>query len=74
MAIGVGLDCRNTTMSSTDTLPQLLTIDQLAERLGVSIRHIRRLIAELDGLRMGALGDGQGDAAVSEVMKSAVHT
>jgi excisionase family DNA binding protein len=33
-------------MASTDTLPQLLTIDQLAERLGVSIRHIRRLIAE----------------------------
>ena len=33
-------------MASTDALPQLLTIDQLAERLGVSIRHIRRLIAE----------------------------
>ena len=33
-------------MASTDTLPQLLTIDQLSERLGVSIRHIRRLIAE----------------------------
>ena len=33
-------------MTNTDALPQLLTIDQLAERLGVSIRHIRRLIAE----------------------------
>ena len=33
-------------MPSSETLPQLLTIDQLAERLGVSIRHIRRLIAE----------------------------
>jgi excisionase family DNA binding protein len=33
-------------MANTDTLPQLLTIDQLAERLGVSTRHIRRLIAE----------------------------
>jgi excisionase family DNA binding protein len=33
-------------MANTDTLPQLLTIDQLADRLGVSIRHIRRLIAE----------------------------
>ncbi len=33
-------------MAKTDTLPQLLTIDQLADRLGVSIRHIRRLIAE----------------------------
>jgi len=33
-------------MANTDVLPQLLTIEQLAERLGVSIRHIRRLIAE----------------------------
>ena len=33
-------------MANTDTLPQLLTIDQLADRLGVSIRHIRRLVAE----------------------------
>ncbi|MGO8874571.1 MAG: helix-turn-helix domain-containing protein [Acidimicrobiales bacterium] len=33
-------------MTDSDMLPQLLTIDQLAERLGVSTRHIRRLIAE----------------------------
>ena len=33
-------------MANPDALPQLLTIDQLAERLGVSLRHIRRLIAE----------------------------
>jgi len=33
-------------MASPEPLPQLLTIDQLAERLGVSIRHIRRLVAE----------------------------
>jgi excisionase family DNA binding protein len=33
-------------MANTDALPQLLTIDELAERLGVSIRRIRRLIAE----------------------------
>ena len=33
-------------MTNNDALPQLLTIDQLAERLGVSIRHIRRLVAE----------------------------
>lgn len=33
-------------MANTDTLPQLLTIDQLADRLGVTTRHIRRLIAE----------------------------
>jgi excisionase family DNA binding protein len=34
------------TMANPDPLPQLLSIDQLADRLGVSIRHIRRLIAE----------------------------
>ena len=33
-------------MASPEALPQLLTIDQLAERLGVSIRHLRRLVAE----------------------------
>ena len=33
-------------MANTDVLPQLLTIEQLAERLGVSIRHIRRLVVE----------------------------
>ena len=33
-------------MPRPEALPQLLTIDQLAERLGVSIRHIRRLVAE----------------------------
>jgi excisionase family DNA binding protein len=33
-------------MADPDTLPTLLNIDQLAERLGVSSRHIRRLIAE----------------------------
>ena len=27
-------------------LPQLLTMDQLAERLGVTHRHVRRLVAE----------------------------
>lgn len=33
-------------MASTDTLPQLLTIDQLADQLGITVRHVRRLIAE----------------------------
>ena len=33
-------------MAAADPLPRLLTIDQLAEHLGVSTRHIRRLIAE----------------------------
>ena len=27
-------------------LPQLLTMEQLAERLGVTHRHVRRLVAE----------------------------
>jgi excisionase family DNA binding protein len=33
-------------MAHTDTLPTLLDIDQLAQHLGTSHRHIRRLIAE----------------------------
>ena len=33
-------------MTAADTLPHLLTIDQLVERLGTSTRHVRRLIAE----------------------------
>ncbi len=27
-------------------IPQLLTIDQLAQRLGITARHVRRLVAE----------------------------
>ena len=33
-------------MANTSTLPQLLTIDQLAEQLGITVRHVHRLIAE----------------------------
>ena len=33
-------------MRSAKPLPQLLTIDQLAEHLGVTPRHVRRLVAE----------------------------
>jgi excisionase family DNA binding protein len=33
-------------MATADTLPNLLDIDQLAEHLGTSRRHVRRLIAE----------------------------
>ena len=33
-------------MADIDNIPQLLTIDQLAERLGVTERYIRRLVAE----------------------------
>ena len=32
-------------MTTTETVPHLLTIDQLAEQLGSSPRHLRRLIA-----------------------------
>ena len=46
-------------MANTDTLPQLLTIDQLADRLGISIRHVRRLIAESRRHRRACL-DGAG--------------
>ena len=33
-------------MPDADTIPQLLTIEQLAERLGITVRHVRRLVAE----------------------------
>jgi excisionase family DNA binding protein len=33
-------------MPGPAALPQLLTIDQLAERLGVTRRHVRRLVTE----------------------------
>jgi excisionase family DNA binding protein len=33
-------------MTSNSNHPQLLTIDQLAQRLGVTVRHVRRLVAE----------------------------
>ncbi len=33
-------------MPDNKPLPHLLTIDQLAEHLGVTQRHVRRLIAE----------------------------
>jgi len=33
-------------MTGPAVLPQLLTMDQLAERLGVTRRHVRRLVDE----------------------------
>jgi excisionase family DNA binding protein len=33
-------------MTTSESLPQLLTMDQLAERLGVTPRHVRRLVDE----------------------------
>ena len=33
-------------MSGSDVVPKLLTMDELAERLGVTHRHVRRLVAE----------------------------
>jgi len=33
-------------MTTTHSLPHLITIEELADHLGVTVRHIRRLIAE----------------------------
>lgn len=33
-------------MPDLDEIPQLMTIDQLTERLGITKRHARRLVAE----------------------------
>jgi excisionase family DNA binding protein len=32
-------------VSTTETVPHLLTIDQLAEQLGITTRHVLRLVA-----------------------------
>jgi excisionase family DNA binding protein len=33
-------------VTTTETVPHLLTLSQLAEQLGITVRHVRRLIAE----------------------------
>jgi excisionase family DNA binding protein len=34
------------TDSTLDRVPELMNIDQLAQRLGITVRHVRRLVAE----------------------------
>jgi excisionase family DNA binding protein len=41
-----GEEQRRRGMTDLSTIPQLLTIDQVAERLGITVRHVRRLVAE----------------------------
>jgi excisionase family DNA binding protein len=41
-----GEEQRRRGMTDISTIPHLLTIDQLAERLGITVRHVRRLVAE----------------------------
>jgi excisionase family DNA binding protein len=41
-----GEEQRRRGMSDINNIPQLLTIDQLAERLGITVRHVRRLVVE----------------------------
>jgi excisionase family DNA binding protein len=41
-----GEEQRRRGMTEISTNPRLLTIDQLAERLGITVRHVRRLVAE----------------------------
>jgi excisionase family DNA binding protein len=41
-----GEEQRRRGMTDISTVPQLLTIDQLAQRLGITVRHVRRLVAE----------------------------
>jgi excisionase family DNA binding protein len=30
----------------TNQIPELMSIEQLAQRLGITVRHVRRLVAE----------------------------
>jgi excisionase family DNA binding protein len=34
------------TDSTLNPVPELMNIDQLAQRLGITVRHVRRLVAE----------------------------
>jgi excisionase family DNA binding protein len=40
-----------------DTIPELMSIDQLAQRLGITVRHVRRLVADkrIPYLKVGKL-------------------
>jgi excisionase family DNA binding protein len=33
-------------MVDTNQIPELMSIEQLAQRLGITVRHVRRLVAE----------------------------
>ena len=33
-------------MTDTNQIPELMSIEQLAQRLGITVRHVRRLVAE----------------------------
>jgi excisionase family DNA binding protein len=41
-----GEEQRRRGMTEISTVPQLLTIDQLAGQLGITVRHVRRLVAD----------------------------
>jgi excisionase family DNA binding protein len=45
-------------MTDISTIPRLLTIDQLAERLGITVRHVRRLVSDrrVPYVKVGRLG------------------
>jgi excisionase family DNA binding protein len=44
-------------MIDTNQIPELMTIEQLAQRLGITVRHVRRLVAErrMPYLKVGRL-------------------
>jgi excisionase family DNA binding protein len=44
-------------VAGIDTIPELMSIDQLAQRLGITVRHVRRLVADrrIPYLKVGKL-------------------
>ena len=44
-------------MAGIDTIPELMSIDQLAQRLGITVRYVRRLVADkrIPYLKVGKL-------------------
>jgi excisionase family DNA binding protein len=61
-------------MADIDTLPQLLSIDQLADRLGTTVRHVRRLVADkrIPYLKVGKLVRFDADE-ITEWLKNHRH-
>jgi excisionase family DNA binding protein len=54
-------------------IPELMSIDQLAQRLGITVRHVRRLVAEkrVPYYKVGRLVPRQATFARFETARSA---
>jgi excisionase family DNA binding protein len=63
-------------MTTADPLPRLLNIDELAGHLGVTVRHVRRLVAErrVSYLKVGASSASTLMASPAGSRTPAIHS